>query len=205
VYRGDCIVPGELPDNADSYRIQQNRWAKGTIQVAGKLLSTIMRSNLRPVAKYEAFLRRREEAEGRKLPVKVPAPEVLEILEDVWTDSEGNILVYKKTECLEDCALAVRAYSPQGDFLCDFMLEPGPFVLSGDWRFKRLVLTEGGLYGLLEFKDDPDGFLHLIRMVFRLSEIRRGPPRAPRSSPVHILRALTPIPTRNIVGSAKGI
>jgi cellulose synthase/poly-beta-1,6-N-acetylglucosamine synthase-like glycosyltransferase len=51
VYRGDCVVPGELPDNADSYRIQQNRWAKGTIQVAGKLLSTIMRSNLRPVAK----------------------------------------------------------------------------------------------------------------------------------------------------------
>jgi cellulose synthase/poly-beta-1,6-N-acetylglucosamine synthase-like glycosyltransferase len=56
VYRGDCVVPGELPDSADSYRIQQNRWAKGTIQVAGKLLSTIMRSDLRPVAKYEAFV-----------------------------------------------------------------------------------------------------------------------------------------------------
>jgi len=116
---------------------------------------------------YIALQRRRAEAEGRKPPTKVPVPEVLEILEDVWTDTEGNILVCKKTDCLEDCPLAVRAYSPQGDFLCDFTLEPGPFILSGDWRFKRIVLTSGGLYGLLEFKDDPDGFLHLVRTVFR--------------------------------------
>ncbi len=55
-FRGDYFVPGELPDTADSFRIQQNRWAKGTIQVAMKLLPQVIKSNLRPVAKYEAFV-----------------------------------------------------------------------------------------------------------------------------------------------------
>lgn len=55
-YRGDFVVPGELPDNAHSYRIQQNRWAKGTIQVARKLLPRVLRSSLKPIAKYESFV-----------------------------------------------------------------------------------------------------------------------------------------------------
>jgi cellulose synthase/poly-beta-1,6-N-acetylglucosamine synthase-like glycosyltransferase len=55
-FRGDYNVPGELPDTADSFRIQQNRWAKGTIQVARKLLPKVLKSNMRPLAKYEAFV-----------------------------------------------------------------------------------------------------------------------------------------------------
>jgi len=55
-FRGDYNVPGELPDTADSFRIQQNRWAKGTIQVALKLLPKVMKSKMRPLAKYEAFV-----------------------------------------------------------------------------------------------------------------------------------------------------
>lgn len=55
-FRDDFIVAGELPDNAHSFRIQQNRWAKGTIQVARKLLPQVLKSNLKPVAKYEAFV-----------------------------------------------------------------------------------------------------------------------------------------------------
>lgn len=55
-FRGDYNVPGELPDTADSFRIQQNRWAKGTIQVAIKLLPQVLRSPMKPLAKYEAFV-----------------------------------------------------------------------------------------------------------------------------------------------------
>lgn len=55
-YRGDVIVPGELPDNADSFRVQQNRWAKGTFQVGCKLLKDVLQSSLKPLAKYEAFV-----------------------------------------------------------------------------------------------------------------------------------------------------
>ncbi|MGQ9665437.1 MAG: glycosyltransferase [bacterium] len=55
-YRGDVIVPGELPDSADGFRLQQNRWAKGTFQVGCKLLKDVLRSNIKPIAKYEAFV-----------------------------------------------------------------------------------------------------------------------------------------------------
>lgn len=55
-YRSDVIVPGELPENVDSFRIQQNRWAKGTFQVAIKLLKDVIKSDLKPLAKYEAFV-----------------------------------------------------------------------------------------------------------------------------------------------------
>ncbi len=55
-YRGDVVVPGELPDDADSFRIQQNRWAKGTFQVALKLLKDVLRSDLKPIVKYEALV-----------------------------------------------------------------------------------------------------------------------------------------------------
>ncbi len=55
-YRGDVIVPGELPDNADSFRVQQNRWAKGTFQVGCKLLKDVLQSKLKPLAKYEALV-----------------------------------------------------------------------------------------------------------------------------------------------------
>ncbi|MEO0205937.1 MAG: glycosyltransferase, partial [candidate division WOR-3 bacterium] len=56
IYRGDVIVPGELPNNADSFRLQQNRWAKGTLQVARKLLVDVIKSDLEPLAKYESFV-----------------------------------------------------------------------------------------------------------------------------------------------------
>ena len=55
-YRDDFSVLGELPASAESFKIQQNRWAKGTIQVARKLLGQVLRANIKLVAKYEAFV-----------------------------------------------------------------------------------------------------------------------------------------------------
>jgi cellulose synthase/poly-beta-1,6-N-acetylglucosamine synthase-like glycosyltransferase len=55
-FRDDYTVLGELPDTADGYKIQQNRWAKGTIQVARKLLPQVLRAKMSKIAKYEAFV-----------------------------------------------------------------------------------------------------------------------------------------------------
>ena len=55
-FRDDFAVRGELPTSADSYKIQQNRWAKGTIQVARKLLPLVLRARIRTIAKFEAFV-----------------------------------------------------------------------------------------------------------------------------------------------------
>ncbi len=54
VFRPDVAVEGEIPVDADSYRTQQNRWAKGTIQVARKLLPRILKADLPLLVKYEA-------------------------------------------------------------------------------------------------------------------------------------------------------
>jgi cellulose synthase/poly-beta-1,6-N-acetylglucosamine synthase-like glycosyltransferase len=55
-FRDDHTVFGELPDSAESYKIQQNRWAKGTIQVARKLLPQVLKRKMGMIAKYESFV-----------------------------------------------------------------------------------------------------------------------------------------------------
>ena len=55
-FRGDHTVQGELPENAEGFKIQQNRWAKGTIQVARKLLPQVLAAKMSRIAKYEAFV-----------------------------------------------------------------------------------------------------------------------------------------------------
>lgn len=55
-FRDDYAVLGELPDSAEGFKIQQNRWAKGTIQVARKLLPQVLAARTGMIAKYEAFV-----------------------------------------------------------------------------------------------------------------------------------------------------
>jgi len=55
VYLYDTISPAELPVEMNSFKSQQFRWAKGSIQVALKLLPTILRSDVPRRVKIEAF------------------------------------------------------------------------------------------------------------------------------------------------------
>jgi cellulose synthase/poly-beta-1,6-N-acetylglucosamine synthase-like glycosyltransferase len=55
VYRDDVAVPAELPVEVAAYRIQQERWAQGGVQTARKLLRAILRADITPRAKAEAF------------------------------------------------------------------------------------------------------------------------------------------------------
>jgi len=45
VYLNDLHVPSELPVTLDAFRVQQKRWAKGSIQTAKKLLPMLLRSS----------------------------------------------------------------------------------------------------------------------------------------------------------------
>ena len=45
IYLDDYTVPSELPSSLSAFRRQQQRWAKGSIQTARKLLPTIISSN----------------------------------------------------------------------------------------------------------------------------------------------------------------
>ncbi|MBI4849372.1 MAG: glycosyltransferase [Nitrospirae bacterium] len=55
VFLKDEIAPSEIPVDINAFKTQQNRWAKGSIQTAKKLLVQIFRSNLPLKVKVEAF------------------------------------------------------------------------------------------------------------------------------------------------------
>jgi cellulose synthase/poly-beta-1,6-N-acetylglucosamine synthase-like glycosyltransferase len=55
IYLLDTVSPAELPVEMNSFKSQQFRWAKGSIQVAKKLLPTIMRAKVPLSVKVEAF------------------------------------------------------------------------------------------------------------------------------------------------------
>ncbi len=55
VYVPEVAAPAELPVEMSAFKAQQFRWAKGSIQVAKKLLPRILRSNATWAQKSEAF------------------------------------------------------------------------------------------------------------------------------------------------------
>jgi cellulose synthase/poly-beta-1,6-N-acetylglucosamine synthase-like glycosyltransferase len=55
VYLKDLTVPAELPIEMSSFKSQQFRWAKGSIQVFLKLFRTLMKSNVSWKVKVESF------------------------------------------------------------------------------------------------------------------------------------------------------
>lgn len=55
VYLKDLVVPAELPVEMNAFKAQQFRWAKGSIQVARKMLPTMLRSEVPFRQKAETF------------------------------------------------------------------------------------------------------------------------------------------------------
>ncbi|MBE9070059.1 glycosyltransferase [Leptolyngbya cf. ectocarpi LEGE 11479] len=55
IYLPDIGVPAELPMEMNSFKSQQFRWAKGSSQVAKRLLPSIWHANLPAYIKWEAF------------------------------------------------------------------------------------------------------------------------------------------------------
>ncbi|GFE62636.1 glycosyltransferase [Geobacter sp. AOG2] len=54
VYREECRVPSELPVTMAALRSQQQRWAKGSVQTARKILPRLLRAPLPLAVKIEA-------------------------------------------------------------------------------------------------------------------------------------------------------
>jgi cellulose synthase/poly-beta-1,6-N-acetylglucosamine synthase-like glycosyltransferase len=56
VYLKDLVVPAELPVEMNAFKAQQHRWAKGSIQVAAKILPLLRRADLPKHVRREAYL-----------------------------------------------------------------------------------------------------------------------------------------------------
>jgi cellulose synthase/poly-beta-1,6-N-acetylglucosamine synthase-like glycosyltransferase len=55
VFLPNLVAPAEVPVEMNSFKSQQHRWAKGSIQTCRKLLPRILRANIPLAAKAEAF------------------------------------------------------------------------------------------------------------------------------------------------------
>jgi cellulose synthase/poly-beta-1,6-N-acetylglucosamine synthase-like glycosyltransferase len=55
IFLPGLVAPAEVPVEMNSFKSQQHRWAKGSIQTCKKLLPTILRSNMPLGVKAEAF------------------------------------------------------------------------------------------------------------------------------------------------------
>ena len=56
IYRPEIGCPSEIPESMRAFKVQQHRWAKGTIEVMKKLLPTIWSSDIALKNKVEATL-----------------------------------------------------------------------------------------------------------------------------------------------------
>jgi cellulose synthase/poly-beta-1,6-N-acetylglucosamine synthase-like glycosyltransferase len=54
-YVPDVVVPAEIPEDVRAFKSQQFRWAKGSIQTALKVLPALMRAQVSPFKKVQAF------------------------------------------------------------------------------------------------------------------------------------------------------
>ncbi len=80
--------------------------------------------------------------------------EFLPLYKEILVDSEGNILVFKKSECLENCPNIFQVYSPEGKYVCEAELASEDFDVSIDHRFKRISFTSGGIFCLFPLRGD---------------------------------------------------
>lgn len=53
-YREDVVIPGELPYHLAGFRRQQHRWARGSLEVARKLLPSIWRTSTPLLTRFQA-------------------------------------------------------------------------------------------------------------------------------------------------------
>src|SRR3989339_42699 len=56
IFVPEVVAPAELPIDINAFKMQQGRWAKGTIQVAKKLISEILKSKTSFKVKFEAMI-----------------------------------------------------------------------------------------------------------------------------------------------------
>jgi len=93
--------------------------------------------------------------------------ETLPLYRQILVDADGNILVFRRTDCLgEDCPILVQVYSPDGKYICETELIEGPFNLAVDSRIMNMCFTEKGLIAMVEVKDAPEFELRVIKVKY---------------------------------------
>lgn len=91
--------------------------------------------------------------------------EPLPIFTDMQIDADGNFLFFLSPEDPGEPGLDLYACSSGGELIAETRLDPGPFEVRIDQRFRRLRFAKTGLIGLARLKDDADELPVLFRVV----------------------------------------
>jgi hypothetical protein len=93
--------------------------------------------------------------------------EHLPLYREIMVDAEGNILVFRRTDCLGDCPIFFQVYSPERKFICETELVEGSFRLEVNPRIKNVCFTRQGLFAVVEVKDAAEFELRLIKVTHK--------------------------------------
>lgn len=83
---------------------------------------------------------------------------------EILVDAEGNFLIFKSSECLENCNEVFQVYSPGGEFICETIINKGIFDFTVGLAFKNIVFTKFAIYGLFQLKNSEDVSLRLVKV-----------------------------------------
>jgi len=78
----------------------------------------------------------------------------------IHVDSEGNILVFKWLDCVNNCPKEFQVYSPEGEFRFEVFLDEGEFEVDPG---KKLLFTNKGIFAFVTLKNSDDISPRLIK------------------------------------------
>jgi hypothetical protein len=90
----------------------------------------------------------------------------LPLYKEILVDSEGNFLVFKFTQCQENCDPLFQVYSKRGEFICKCILDRGKYEIEIDRRFKKICFTSSGIFGLFKERGDEEEILRLVKSTY---------------------------------------
>lgn len=149
--------------------------------VEGKLLHSF-RLQIKPIPVNEEYLKKFKDffmAEKRneqpamnpglikkfeKLSFKDYFDPYLPFYREILVDEEGNILIFKTSDCFEHCKEVFQVYSSEGKFICETTIDKGDYDFKIDRRFKNIVFMKKAIFGLFQLKDSEDISLHLVKV-----------------------------------------
>ena len=103
----------------------------------------------------------------KKTPYEDLFGKYLPYFKEILVDSEGNILICKKTDCIRDCDEVFQVYSSEGKHICEMTIDSGIYDVTIDRRFKNIIFADDAVYGLFPLKDNEEAALQLIRVKLR--------------------------------------
>jgi len=102
-----------------------------------------------------------------KLSFKEYSQPFFPLYNEILVDAEGNFLIFKSSECLENCNEVFQVYSPGGEYICETTIDKGDFDFTIGGTFQNIVFSKDAIYGLFQLKNSEDVSLRLVRVVLK--------------------------------------